>query len=403
MVGDVSELMIPDRRQLLLMDGTQQALDLVSKAALSLTGGVGGAWPGDESNWRQLLSRGGVYLPVIGSAVDNLLSDEDSSFEAGTVGSWGASGGGTLANAALGWHGAKSMSYVRSVGAGSKGVLLTVTSITAAGSQYTVTAQVKGDANAVGRIIRPMIYGDVSGSQYGSNVTLTTEWQRATVTATYNAGDTVRRIYFYTTTDGVDATYYIDAVQLESGGVASPYCLGSRDSCTMYAPTPVAAGAAWGLMLLFTTIWQGNDGVAHYMFYNLGTSATRNCFYLIKGSSSTLAFDVYDDASNLKRCNVTVNGTNWPEDTPHVIILNRFADGVMDAYFNGVQFTTLNSGAGTGLESIVAANTYYGTTALGASPFNGAMLAYWRNQPFLAGEITRYSSGAWPRRYRRQT
>jgi hypothetical protein len=71
---------------------------------------------------------------------------------------------------------------------------------------------------------RLRIYDNVSSYRQSSEYTATSEWVRYTYTATFASGSTDRQCGFIST-NGVDV--YFDAVQLETGAAATPYCDGS--------------------------------------------------------------------------------------------------------------------------------------------------------------------------------
>jgi hypothetical protein len=102
------------------------------------------------------------------------------------------------------------------------------TAVTSAGSQYRFSAYVRG----VG-VIRLSIYDNVTGHQYGSNVTLTSEWQRVSHDAPFHGTSTDRRVYL-TQATGVDCDIFTDGWQLEAGTLLSPYTDGT-----------LGAGHAW--------------------------------------------------------------------------------------------------------------------------------------------------------------
>lgn len=108
----------------------------------------------------------------------------------------------------------------------------------AAATQYTVSAWVRGTAG--GETVRVALYDDVSGKQASSPVTLTTGWQRVTVTATTGGGSAVFRAYIETDAQQ-NITFNIDGVQAEAQPIATPYVetdggTAGRSNCRVQMP-----------------------------------------------------------------------------------------------------------------------------------------------------------------------
>lgn len=173
------------------------------------------------------------------------------------------------------------------------------------------------------------------------------------------------------------------------GATAPDIGVGKYTSCTIpSAPIGQTAGMAFSMMFVVNTAWAGDDGVIHYLFDNQGTGAAQNRIYLRKYSSNRLGFSVCDNASALKQCYTDVlTSATWAANVVHIIVITRSAAGVMDASLGGTPFATLNSGEGTGLESAVGANSYFGTTSAAASPLTGLLLSAFWNRVLTAGEI----------------
>jgi hypothetical protein len=71
-------------------------------------------------------------------------------------------------------------------------------------------------------------------------------------------------------------------------------------------------------------------------------------------------------------------------------------------YLNAAAVGT-GSGAGSGIPDTPASTLYWGSKDDGANQLEAALLGGIYSGRLNTSEITRYSSGAWPRRYRRQT
>lgn len=161
--------------------------------------------------------------PTIGG---NLLTDENASFESGTVVGWTWINGGTVANSTS-WsaHGARALgfSYDGNLN-GNPFAGLNVNAITSAGSQYTFQAKVDNAYSGI-RTFRVFLYDNVSSFQFGSSVVVPAGGT-ATITssATYGVGSTTRAAGVQLVGIGLTTgVCYIDAAKLESGSVATPF------------------------------------------------------------------------------------------------------------------------------------------------------------------------------------
>jgi hypothetical protein len=149
-------------------------------------------------------------------------------------------------------------------------------------------------------------------------------------------------------------------------------------------------------MFAVKTTWQGDDGVTHYIFDNQGTGANQNRIYMYKyGTNNTIIFGVYDNASAVKRCiSAALTAGTWAANVAHIIIVTRSATGVLGGYLDGVPFATPSGGAGTGLETVVGANSYFGSTNAAASPVEGLLLPARWGRELTSAEITALSPPA---------
>ncbi|MCK9602376.1 MAG: hypothetical protein M0R06_25245, partial [Sphaerochaeta sp.] len=200
------------------------------------------------------------------------LNADAPSFEGGTTGGWA---GGRYTNAIIttdAWHGSRSLQGTVNNVAGDQYETITVTAGTAAGTQYTFAAMVKaGNAGAVGNKVYARTWDDVTGYTSGAQVTLTTEWQLVTVTATYNAASTVRQVYIYNVWGSgwlVGDVLLIDAISLVAGATVPMFeeaeC--TATSCTF--PTPFTAGEPVSFLFFVWTPWAGNDATLHQLLDN---------------------------------------------------------------------------------------------------------------------------------------
>ena len=247
----------------MLMDGTTAIKELITppSTAFTMTGGVGGAWPGDSSNFRTLL---GSSAPVIAQAVDNLLSDQDASLEGAGVGWWAGIGANVTRITTDSWHGSACLS-VELTADGNKGAVLPVAF---SNGTRTFSGRVKaGNAGAVGETFNLTAYGDVSGVDSSANITLTTSWQNVFVSHTF-AGDGAASMYGLLQAGETGDIVLIDGCQNETGAVQTPFALDTRTACTMSIPTAtigLTAGMPFSVMIVHNGPWAGNDGVGHYL------------------------------------------------------------------------------------------------------------------------------------------
>ena len=160
-----------------------------------------------------------------------LMAGDNASFEDGTVGSWWNDTSFTLANASGGSHGTKQLNLTLTSIDWARATM-PVATVTSAGNQYTQSLKVKaGNTAAVGGEVRLAMYDNVSAwvAITSSPLVLTTGWQTISLTGTFTAGSTVRNIYVWgnywpvSYTMPVGSIISVDAVQLESGSVATPF------------------------------------------------------------------------------------------------------------------------------------------------------------------------------------
>jgi hypothetical protein len=377
----------------LLSDGTTAIKDLVSGVAFTMIGGVSNAWT-ETANFRTLL---GVTAPVIAQATTNLLTyaSDNSTFEGGTTGTWADDGLTPAIEAVEAWHGTKSMKGT--VAAGNKRATLDITAVSSVAA-YTLSCWVKAGTGSVGDTITLALVGDTSGATSGTAVTLTSSWQQAKVTKTFAAGDTTLRSAYITSNGSANDIVYIDAVQLETGSIVTPYACDSADdavtrtACTQTIATPFAAGSPISIICVVNTPWAGDDGVLHFLVNQNSTGA--NAIYIRKDAANTIGVVTRDNASTAKTKSKAVTSTNWAANTNHIIIATIAADNTLQIFLDGVEGTT--SVGTSGRESSVAADLYIGARSTGTSPLNGAILCAMWGRVLSGAEITALSSlAAW--------
>jgi len=306
------------------------------------------------------------------------LNADAPSMEGDTAGIWTGLVGVTSAiNSTDAWHGSRSLQLTATVAvAYARG---TLTGAVTPGNQYTLAFMVKaGNVGAVGKQVRPSLYGSVSGFTHGTAVTLTTDWQLVTVTKTFNVADVSLYAYVGGHTAGafdVGDITLTDACILVAGATVPQFEEKECVATSATFPTPFSAGEPVSFLFFVWTPWAGNDGVLHTIFDSQGTAANQNRILIQKTAANNLEFNIWDNATNLKQCSEAVTAVNWPAGTMKRVTISRDA-GVMNAFLNGVVFGTLNAGAGTGLESALGANSYIGTDNAGANQLNGVMMPY---------------------------
>jgi hypothetical protein len=383
-----------DRRQLLLMDGTQQALNQVDKVALGLSGGVGGAWPGDSSNWRQMR---GVWAPVAGAAVDNLLTNAQASAEDGSTPYSPTRH--TLANIATDyWHGSKSLAATVTEAIGVSNAIrstLNILGVAGANAPYTASSRLKaGNAGATGKTAHVSLYGSSVSTVNGNEVALSNEWKQSSALLTFT-GDVARTFYVLGNTGNfaVGDIILVDGAMLEAGSILHMFALDYRNAVTLTAAKPAGLGVGASCVIVsFKSCLAGNAGLARHLF----DFGTMECYI---DASNNLTFLVTDSGAGTKQLAYAVNDSNMAADTEHTVVCQHDGAGNLEMYLNAAAVGT-GSGAGTGIPDTPAATLYWGSKDDGANQLEAAMLGALYNGRLSGSEITRYSSGTWPRRYR---
>jgi len=360
----------------LLMDGTTSILDLISAAAFTKTGGVSNAWPGDSSNFRTLL---GAQAPVIAQATDNLLSDENASFEGGTSGGWGSITNATVANDVTQyWHGIYSLK-VTAVTTTNCSAGLTVTAATSASTQYTLSMKFKG---VVGRSYTAYLWDTTASFQFGSTVTADGTWQTVTVTQTFGTG-AVRKVGLWGASMTAGTSFYVDAVQLEAGAVATPFALDYRTASTCKIATPLTVGGDATIVAIVNGPWPGNDGIEHTLFSASGAGAG-DVFRLYKGTDNKLYFAVGDKSA----VTAALTTTTWAANANHLVI-GTVTGGAINVYLAGSAGTPAT---GATREAAFNADSYIGTKTDGTLPANAAILGAAYDRVISSAENTALTS-----------
>jgi hypothetical protein len=259
-----------------------------------------------------------------------------------------------------------------------------ITAITALSTQYTLSARFKGVA---GYGYKVALLGSNSGETLGATVVADGTWQTATVTKTFNGSDATRYATISGLVQTVGMVFMYDAIQLEAGAVATPFCIGSRDACSCSIACPFTAAPA-SLFFAVNEVWAGNDGVLHTLYDDDAIS-------IYKSAANNLTLEVVDVAAGVKTIAGAVNASNMAANTTHFIAATIAADGSLVLKLNNVSLTSVG-GAGTGIPANFNASSYFGTDTAGANFWDGAALASGFGRVLSAGEITALSSlAAW--------
>lgn len=184
-----------------------------------------------------------------------LLPNQANCCEDGTTtGFWGYTNGAISASTAQKWQGAYSLKCITPNAAASEGITTNAypTYGLRPGATYTTSVYLRGDAG--GETVKLYLFeltdanGEV-GSSNSDTITLTTEWQRVTVSRTFGATGRGAHITVITTTQQA-ATFYVDGLQLEEGSTATAWeappnigILGSSPGNTTNVPTITGNGA----------------------------------------------------------------------------------------------------------------------------------------------------------------
>jgi len=231
------------------------------------------------------------------------------------------------------------------------------------------------------------MYGDVTGTTAGTLVTADGTWQTAKCSKTW-AADTVRRIYLCAHTDALAGEIiYWDAIQLEVGGVQTPYCVDvnddavTRTACTMSIPTAtigLTAGQDITVMAVISPVWSTPTGVDNSIFHAQDASATNRL--RLYHEIDTLYWEVGNKYA--------IKAATMVGGSTHIAIATR-TGGTIQVFFDGVAGAAVTGGTA---EISLNANTYIGTTTGGGWWFNGAILCAIWGRVLSAAEITAISA-----------
>jgi len=300
----------------------------------------------------------GTKAAQFSGATGNLISNP--SFETGTTG-WSAVSGATLdqtsSEAYIGTY-ALRITHVASTTSGAS-----ISYSTAVASTYTASAYVRSyigtDVGDNISILMRFTYTDASTSDTSYNHTITSEWERISVTATTNGAKTLSSISvsFRDLLSGPAHYSMIDGVQLEESSFASAYCDGSLGSGHSWSGTAHAsASSRTAAQLTYPTSGNIHDEVGTvmawvYVYRSAGTqtimritgSTAGNIYLLI--SSGNLAG--YWGTAQVTDAAATITANTWT----HVAM--TYDAGTLTLYRNGVQVATGSSSGFSGMPATI--------------------------------------------------
>lgn len=241
----------------------------------------------------------------------------------------------------------------------------------------TFSCYIKGTASAgITSVVIALSFRQAGGSSTGvgstSAVTLTTGWQRVSLTVQGTA-DTTSRAYGYISVTGIDGgesfDITIDDALLEKSAVLTPYFDGTYPNCawtgtanaststrTVSALTvPTSLGAVgWTVAGRYSGIWAHNDSAAHNLLTLYAASDARATVY--KHTDNKLYASVTDGTDTVTSASAA---STLAANTVNTFVASATWASTVDISINGVA-------SAQGDASAVAAQTI-DSIALGAS------------------------------------
>jgi len=331
-----------------------------------------------------------------------LLPNQANCCEDGTTtGFWGYTNGAISASTAQKWQGAYSLKCITPNAAASEGITTNAypTYGLRPGATYTTSVYLRGDAG--GETVKLYLFertdanGEV-GSSNSDTITLTTEWQRVTVSRTFGATGRGAHITVITTTQQA-ATFYVDGLQLEEGSTATAWeappnigILGSSPGNTTNDPTYTKDGAYFEI----------DDFIVCPMLLQ-GTSYT----VMVAGSSivGSELHDLYADRSNVGIPPIKMLIRIADTDKPYTIV--RDDDGhasvvtgpdtlgglpfLLTSVRDGNSLRLYNKSALLGSATDVKGTITTDRTTIGADRYNGATSDYHKGSIYYIAVFTR--------------
>ncbi len=245
----------------------------------------------DPANGSQVASgvpvyEAGKYADAIlmWSAVTNLLTANQSSFESGTTGATAVNSATLTQSSAEAWNGTYSLEVQTPGAVVGEGVYVNITSTTAS-DPYSGSVYVMGSGTV------EVYFYDATNSVTGTTqtITLTGSWQRV-FNASLTLGSvasTDLRLYVVTSGSAQAVTFYVDGVQLEQSGFSNVWQVGgtARDADALTLATPsylsvdhgtiqgwYLGGQDWQAVSHAVGLWESNPGTTGSLQLQFTTS-----------------------------------------------------------------------------------------------------------------------------------
>ena len=242
----------------------------------------------------------GTKALLIEKTITNIV--KNPSVETGTTG-WGATGAGASISRVTTQKRFGDYSLECVLGTATHGRAdYSEAGVLTAETEYTVSIWIKGDPDVNMQLV--MRNNDDSASLATTSFTPAGIWERVTVTATTDAGQTNLHVHIRKNNDATDTTVYVDGLQVEEADCETSYCDGS-----------LGTGYSW-------------DGTAHASVSDrVGTEVNLDDEASLFSGKNTLSFAGWFQAP------YDSDGT-WPYSYPRVWTLYNDASNSIRMFFN---------------------------------------------------------------------
>lgn len=193
------------------------------------------------------------------------------------------------------WEGTASVKIVTAGGGTYQGVQITPNVSVTNGQAYTFSAYVKGTGTAM------ISLSDTVTQTDGQLITLTSNWQRISVTKTM--ASTFAIPFIFASSGAVVSTIYADGMQLEQKSYATSWMIGStaRFGENLSLPAGAAIDIAKGAIIMRLN-FDGEAGKATpprtFSFFGLNTAGS-NAIYANRGTDGNVGLAVWDGSGNV--------------------------------------------------------------------------------------------------------
>ena len=343
----------------------------------------------DPANGTQVASGVPVYESgkysdaiLMWSAVTNLLTANQSSFESGTTGATAVNSATLTQSSSEAWNGTYSLEVQTPGAVVGEGAYVNITSTTAS-DPYAGSVYLMGSGT-----VEVYVY-DATNSVTGTTqtITLTGSWQRV-FNASLTLGSvasTDLRLYVVTSGSAQAVTFYVDGVQLEQSGFSNVWQVGgtARDADALTLATPAYLSADHGTIqgwYLGGQDWQAVSHAVGLWESNPGTTGSLQ----LQFTTSGLSWGINGGATATYASPSTGYTLSW-----HLIIgawQATSAGTVLTLYVDGAQVAQATSSVAPTFASSLTYGTCAGNTADG-------LLEDWRLLDFarsLAGAQSDY-------------